>query len=77
MRQNKLHPRLHFSKDDMTLFQGPFGSVFGGVTPGLEFEPYVLNGLVQARQQRYMFSQTLRAIVKLATLVSSSSIEKK
>ena len=48
----------------MTLYKGPFGSVFGGTEPGLIFEPYILNGLMQARQQ------TLRAMVKLVTPVS-------
>ena len=55
----------------MTLYKGPFGSVFGGTEPGLVFEPYVLNGLVQARQQ------TFRAVVKSAIAVSSDNVEKK
>ena len=55
----------------MTHYKGPFGSVFGGTEPGLVFEPYVLNGLVQARQQ------TLRAVVKSACAIRSDSVVKK
>ena len=60
----------------MTLYKGPFGSVFGGTEPGLVFEPHVLNGLVQARQQGCMFTRTLRAVVKSVTAVSSAKVEK-
>ena len=60
----------------MTLYKGPFGSVFGGTEPGLEFEPYILNGLVQARQQGCMYSRTLRAVVKSVTAVSSANVER-
>ena len=61
----------------MTLLKGPFGCVFGGTEPGLEFEPFVLNGLVQVRQQGCMFARKLKSIVKSVTQVSSSRIEKK
>jgi hypothetical protein len=63
MRKNRYHPEPDKNKGNMTLFRGPFGSVFGGTEPGLVFKPYVLNGLVQARQQ------TLRAVVKSVTTV--------
>ena len=55
MRRNRYHPKPVRTKGNMTLYKGPFGSVFGGTEPGLIFEPHVLNGLLQARQQ------TLRA----------------
>ena len=77
MRRNKFHPRAVSSQGDITLYDGPFGKVFGGTESGLDFEPYVLNGLVQARQQGCMYSSTLRAVVKSVTAVSSASIEKK
>ena len=51
MRRNGYHPKPIKTKGNMTLYKGPFGYVFGGTEPGLVFEPYVLNGLVQARQQ--------------------------
>ena len=54
----------------MTLQKGPFGSDFGGTETGLMFEPYVLNGLVEAREQ------TFRAVVKSASAVSSDNVEK-
>ena len=54
MRRNRYHPRPIMTHGNMTLYKGPFGSVFGGTEPGLELEPYILNGLVQARQQECM-----------------------
>ena len=60
----------------MTLYRGAFGSVFGGTEPGLVFDLYVLNGLVQARQKGCMYSRTLRAVVKSVTAVSSANIER-
>ena len=77
MRRNNYHPKPSLTKGRMTLYKGPFGSVFGGTEPGLVFEPYVLNGLVQARQQGCMFTKTLRAVVKSVTAVSSANVEKK
>ena len=66
-RRNCHHPKPILTKGNMTLYKGPFGSVFGGTEPGLVFEPYVLNGLVQARQQ------TFRAVVKSVSTVSSDN----
>ena len=63
MRKNRYHPEPVKTKGNMTLYRGPFGSVFGGTEPGLVFKPYVFNGLVQARQQR------LGAVVKSVTTV--------
>ena len=69
-RRNSDHPKPVRTKGDMTHYKGPFGSVFGGTEPGLAFEPYVLNGLVQARQQ------TLRAVVKSAWAIRSDNVVK-
>ena len=76
MRRNRYHPKPVMTKGDMTLYRGQFGSVFGGTEPGLVFEAYILNGLVQARQQGCMYNQTLRAVVKSVTAVSSASVER-
>ena len=76
MRRNRHHPKPVMTKGDMTLYRGQFGSVFGGTEPGLIFEPYILNGLVQARQQGCMYSKTLRAVVKSVTAVSSANVER-
>ena len=70
MRRNIYHPKPVKTKGNMTHYRGPFGSVFGGTEPGLMFDPYVLNGLLQARYQ------TLRAVVKSVTEVSSDHVEK-
>ena len=70
MRRNRYHPKPVKTKGNMTHYRGPFGSVFGGTEPGLMFDPYVLNGLLQARYQ------TLRAVVKSVTEVSSDHVEK-
>ena len=71
MRKNRYHQEPVKTKGNMTLYRGPFGSFFGGTEPGLVFKPYVLNGLVQARQQ------TLSAVVKSVTTVRSDNVEKK
>ena len=60
----------------MTLYKGPFGSIFGGTEPGLMFERYILNGLVQARQQGCMYTRSLRAVVKTVTTVSSANVDR-
>ena len=49
MRRNRYHPKPFRTKGNMTLYKGPFGSVFGATEPGPVFEPSVLNGLLQAR----------------------------
>ena len=41
MRRNRFHPKPVKTKGNMTLYKGPFGSVFGGTEPDLVFEPYV------------------------------------
>lgn len=64
MRRNTFHPKPVRTMGNMTLYKGPFGQVFGGTEPGLVFQPYVLNGVMQARQQ------TFRASVKSVTSVS-------
>ena len=76
MRRNRYHPKPTLTKGDMTLYRGPFGAVFGGTEPGLIFQPYVLNGLVQARQKGCIYTNTLRAVVKSVTAISSGKIEK-
>jgi hypothetical protein len=76
MRRNKYHPKPFVTKGNMTQYRGPFGSVFGGTEPGLVFEPYILNGLVQARQRGCMYSRTLRAVVNSVTAVSSANVER-
>ena len=68
MRRNRHHPNPILTKGNMTLYKGPFESVFGGTEPGLEFNPYVLNGLVQARKQ------TLSAVVKSAFVLGSDNM---
>ena len=50
MRRNSYHPKPFVTRRNMTLYKGPFGNVFVGTELGLVFEPYILNGLVQARQ---------------------------
>ena len=76
MRRNKYHPKPVATKENITLYKGPFGCVLGGTEPGLQFEPYVLNGLVQARQEGCIYSKTLRAVVKSVTCASSNNIER-
>ena len=71
MRKNRYHQEPVKTKGNMTLYRGPFGSFFGGTEPGLVLKPYILNGLVQARQQ------TLSAVVKSVTTVKSDNVEKK
>jgi hypothetical protein len=60
----------------MTLYKGPFGSIFGGTEPVLMFERYILNGLVQARQKGCMYTRSLRAVVKTVTTVSSANVDR-
>ena len=76
MRRNRYHPKPIQTKGNMTLYKGLFGSVFGGTEPGLVFDPYILNGLVQARQQGCMYTRTLRAVVKSVTAISSANVER-
>ena len=71
MMRNGYHPKPVKTKGNMTLYKGPFGCAFGGTEPGLVFEPYFVNGLVQARQQ------TLRAVVKSVSAVNSGNDEKR
>ena len=76
MRHNRHHPRPIKTKGNITLYSGPFGKVFGGTDPELEFDPYILSAVVRARQQGCIYSNTLKAIVSSVTAVSSANIEK-
>ena len=71
MRHNQDHPKPISSRGDMTLWEGAFGKLFGGVHVGLKFEPHVLSCHIQSRQRGCLYSTTLRAVARAVTEVSS------
>ena len=71
MRQNKEHPKAVSSRGDMTLWEGDFGKMFGGVEESLMFKPHILSCHIRSRQRGCMYSTTLRAIVKAVSHVGS------
>ena len=76
MRHNKDHPKSVSSKGDMTLWEGVFGKLFGGVDDSLKFQPHVLSCHIRSRQRGCIYSSTLRAVVKAATHVNSAKGDK-
>ena len=71
MRHNQDHPKAISSRGDMTLWEGVFGKLFGGVHVGLKFLPHVLSCHIKSRQRGCLYSTTLRAMARAVTEVSS------
>ena len=58
MRHNQDHPKAVSSRGDMTLWDGAFGRIFGGVHVGLKFQPQVLSCHIRSRQRGGLCSTT-------------------
>ena len=75
MRRHRDHPKLSTTIMDMSVFDGPFGPVFGGSDECLQFKPHQLSCLVK-KLQGATSAVTLRAAVKSVGLVSSLKSER-
>ena len=75
MRRHRDHPKLTTTISDMSIFDGPFGPVFGGSDRCLRFTPHHLSCLVK-RLQGVISAVTLRAAVKSVSLVNSLKSER-
>ena len=75
MRRHRDHPKLTTTISDMSIFDGPFGPVFGGSDRCLRFTPHHLCCLVK-RLQGAISAVTLRAAVRSVSLVNSLKSEK-
>jgi hypothetical protein len=70
IRRHRDHPKLATTISDMSIFDGPFGPVFGGSDRCLRFTPHHLSCLVK-RLQGATSAVTLRAAVKSVSFVKS------
>ena len=75
MRRHRDHPKLALTISDMSIFDGPFGPVFGGSDGGLQFIPHHLSCLVKTLQGATS-ALTFRAAVKSVSLLTSIKSEK-
>ena len=75
MRRHRDHPKLTTTISDMSIFDGPFGPLFGGSDRSLRFTPHHLSCLVK-RLQGAISAVTLRAAVKSVSLVNSLKSER-
>ena len=76
MRKNSIHPVPVKRMGEITLYEGPFGKVFGGCDEQLDFEPPVKSCPVRVVEVCRAQAQTLRTAVTSATRVSSAKTEK-
>ena len=76
MRKNSIHPSAVKRMNEITLYEGPFGKVFGGCDPELKFEPPVKSCPVSVVEVCRTQVQTFRVAVNSATMVSSSKSER-
>ena len=79
MRSNFLHPERKSRIGGMTLYEGPLGMVFGGSDSDLRFTPHVNSYPTAVREvvkDTFVHLQTMKTIVKAATLISSAKNEK-
>ena len=76
MRRSTHHPKPVKILGEMTLYEGIYGKVFGGVDPDLKFTPHQCSypSLVVEVDRR--ISQTMRTVVKSASVVSSVKSER-
>ena len=77
MRDNPLHPRAIKCINNMTLYDGIFGKVFGGCDENLDFIPPVRSSPTRVVEVDRRCVQTMKSIVKAATQVSSAKYSPK
>ena len=58
----------------MTLWEGVFGKLFGGVDESLKFQPHILSCHIRSSQRGCIYSSTLRAVVRAAVAHYENSL---
>ena len=76
MRNSSHHPKPIKVLDEMTLYEGIYGKVFGGADPNLEFTPYQKSYPTVVMEVDRRVTQTMKTAVKSATLISTAKSEK-
>ena len=76
MRRATHHPNPVKVLGEMILYEGIYGKVFGGEDPDLKFTPHQRSYPVMVMEVDRRTSQTMRTVVKSATVVSSAKSEK-
>ena len=76
MRCSSHHPSPVKVLDEMTLYDGIYGKVFGGADPKLKFTPYQKSYPTTVIEVDQRITQIMKTAVKSATLISSAKSEK-